>query len=1086
MNNPISDQQQRMQALNPQQSFIVQAPAGSGKTELLTQRYLVLLTQVEHPEAIVAVTFTRKAAAEMRTRILEALQLGTETHPPQTPHAQQRWELAKKVLAHQANYSWDLLANPNRLRILTIDALCTSLTRQMPISSQFGAQPEISNNPALLYDLATQEVLTGLENDAPWSAALATLFLHLDNDYTKVQKLLSDMLKNREQWLPHIINNNLKNTLESNLQQVRTDVLTKIKTSFASFYDTLYPLIVFANHNLNQEIHAITSDEFWLNLPSFLLTKENNWRKAIRINEGFPPPSRSKDPQERSLLSEMKQNMEALLAELAEQDDLKNLLIDLRELPPSNYNDAQWKILTALRELLLVLAAQLTLTFQQYNQVDYSEIAQRALKALGDPENPTDLALALDYQIQHLLVDEFQDTSVVQLKLIEQLTAGWQPHDNHTLFLVGDPMQSIYRFRKAEVGLFLQVRQYGINHIRLEPLVLNVNFRSTPTIVNWVNQKFSALLPQQEDISAGAISYSASTANQYEIDNTTVQYHWLTNADHNDEAKHISRLIQSILKDNPKTRIAVLVRARPHLYKILTALKAAKIPYRAVEIDKLAEQPLIQDLLALTRALLHPGDRIAWLAILRAPWCGLTLQDLHILTQQNLATTIFDQLIHFQNIALTNDGKQRLERIVPVLQQAMLQRDRQPLTQWLENTWLALGGPACIEDTDELNDVKTFFTLIEQVQIGNNIIDFSELETQLAKLYAAAHAHTNIQVEVMTIFKSKGLEFDTVILPGLDRSIQTDESQLMLYMERPTQQNTAALLLAPIKASDDEYDPIYNYLSYEEKKKAAYEIKRLLYVATTRAKKTLHLTALLKKDNDTLKSPAQNCLLGHLWPALETEAAANLINCNNLKTSIETEPQILKRLALNWQQPLALEYFYPTTSEPSNVNYQYQWQNNYLPQLGTVIHLLLRQITQPNFIFNKIHIRNLLLQHGITLNNIDTAIVTVETALKQIQHSTRGRWILDNQHLDAYSEYPLTTHANGKIQQIIIDRTFVDNNIRWIIDYKTGSPTDNDMEQYHQQLEHYAKIFSTLDTKPIHLGLYFPLTDHWYEWKFNG
>ncbi len=103
---------------------------------------------------------------------------------------------------------------------------------------------------------------------------------------------------------------------------------------------------------------------------------------------------------------------------------------------------------------------------------------------------PEDLALALGQRIRHILVDEFQDTSYTQFELLEKLTAGWEPGDGRTLFLVGDPMQSIYRFRQADVSLFLKARLEGIGAIRLEPLTLSVNFRSRPEIVEWVNRTF--------------------------------------------------------------------------------------------------------------------------------------------------------------------------------------------------------------------------------------------------------------------------------------------------------------------------------------------------------------------------------------------------------------------------------------------------------------------------------------------------------------------------------------------------------------------------------------------------------------------
>ena len=114
----LADIEQRLQALDPNASFIVQAPAGSGKTELLVRRYLMLLTGVAVPEAIIAITFTRKAANEMRLRIMHALELAQNSEAP-TAKETERYYLAKKVLAQDQDLGWNLLSNPNRLRILT-------------------------------------------------------------------------------------------------------------------------------------------------------------------------------------------------------------------------------------------------------------------------------------------------------------------------------------------------------------------------------------------------------------------------------------------------------------------------------------------------------------------------------------------------------------------------------------------------------------------------------------------------------------------------------------------------------------------------------------------------------------------------------------------------------------------------------------------------------------------------------------------------------------------------------------------------------------------------------------------------------
>ena len=173
---PPPDAAQRARVLDPGGSFIVQAPAGSGKTELLIQRYLALLGSVESPEEIVAITFTRKAAAEMRERVLQAL------------------EARKDPLAQ----------NPARLRIQTIDSLALSLTRQMPVLSRFGAQPQNVEDAGELYAAAARATLALVEDSGSVAAHIERLLEHLDNDAGRVEGLLAGMLARRDHWIRHL------------------------------------------------------------------------------------------------------------------------------------------------------------------------------------------------------------------------------------------------------------------------------------------------------------------------------------------------------------------------------------------------------------------------------------------------------------------------------------------------------------------------------------------------------------------------------------------------------------------------------------------------------------------------------------------------------------------------------------------------------------------------------------------------------------------------------------------------------------------------------------------------------------------
>ena len=1112
MTNTISDQQQRLRALAPDQSFIVQAPAGSGKTELLTQRVLTLLASVEHPEEITAITFTRKAAREMHDRIIQALHLA-KGPKPEAEHAQHSWQLAKKALARDQELSWSLLQNPNRLRVQTIDAFCAYLTRHLPIAAGTGAQLNILDDATGLYQQTARSLFAELDSDYEWSDALATLLLHVDNLQSRAEVLLANMLANRDQWLPylgyHDNPDELRPLLEQGLTQLATDHLQQLQGEFDQIMlPELVELLQFAGKQLNDDcLKAICLTDFsfevktlslWQSICQLLLTKEGKFRKRVTKSQGFPAPSKAKDKIEKFTLQTMKERITVLLEHLANFPEVEQQLQIIAELPGLHYQAQQWEIVSALMTLLPNLVAQLMVNFQQKGIIDHIEISQRALLALGDDEHATDLALVLDYQLQHLLVDEFQDTSTSQFRLLQKLTKEWQPDDGHSLFLVGDPMQSIYRFRKAEVGLFLQAKQHGIGEVRLESLSLTSNFRAEAPLVEWNNQLFSQVFPENNDISAGAIRYHAADAVIPEQATTGVHIH-----PHLEDHQHEADSLLSIIKDtHPSQSIGILVRARSHLIELLPKLRDAGIAYKATELETLLDKPCVTDLLSLTKALLHPADRLAWLSILRAPWCGLSLADLHVIGYQQQSQSLWERILNYHKLALSADGKQRLQRLVEVLDQSLQQKRRLPLAAWVENTWLTLGGPSCLKSHDELRHTDDFFQLLRQYSIGGDIDDWEALQNHLAISTVNVLPEQKTNIEIMTIHKAKGLEFDVVILPKLGQGARNSDSPLLLWMERNSEAGQH-LLVAPIRHSQESHDPIYRYLQRLEKSKDRLEQARLFYVAATRAKSQLHLLATAKlrelDDGQVEAKATDQSFLQLLWPIAE-ETFQSLLTATPIEpqNEIEQQPTIAKlgRLPKHWQLPNELNPNSLQLNLAANPVQSYDMtpSTTLYTAIGTVTHRLLQRIAEQGLanwsqISEQQHWIKLQLQNlGVAQSQIKLAMDQVEQAIHYTLNDERGRWIL-SPHQQAQSEYPLTAIINDKLLHLIIDRTFVDElGQRWIIDYKTSYQQEKSQEfiqqqiiTYTPQLQQYAKAFSMQDNNQIKLGLYFPLLEHWYE-----
>lgn len=1115
----IPDLQQRQLALDATQSFIVQAPAGSGKTELLIQRLLVLLGQVKEPEEVLAITFTRKAAAEMADRIILALQRATLEPEPTTEPARKTWQLAQLVLQRDKTYNWQLLTNPHRLRIQTIDAFCASIARQMPILAQLGPQPQIAEDAYLLYQKAVRQFMATLDSEESWANALANILSHLDNQYSSLERLLINMLAKRDQWLPHLthVNNihQLRETLEAELSNIVEEKLQHVRQQFDSAeLISLNQLVQYAcqqfhAHQLKspllccddyQEPPPFNSNyyEHWQAIAQFLVTQKYEWRKKVTVREGFPAVDKSLSQSENALRKAMKEQYSSLLAKLSTNELLRQALQAICQAPPRQFSDGQWEVLTSLIHVLKIVAGFLWLSFQEHNAVDYVEITQRALQALGEAGEPSQLALLLDYKIQHILVDEFQDTSSTQYRLLEKLTEGWEAHDGRTLFLVGDPMQSIYRFRKAEVGLFLQAELYGINQIKLHKLNLTSNFRSQTALVTWFNEAFSNIFPAKADIGLGAIPYTRALGVLPSSHSPAVQTHLFTD-DPAAEIQCIINLIQQQLAADTSTKIAILVRARQHIAELTPALQAANIPYRAVEIEALKEKTVIHDLLILTRALLFLDDRIAWLAMLRAPWCALNNDDLYQIAGSEHTLPIWERMQTIEQLNLTSAGYEQVKRMLTVLSPAITHRQRKPLELWLESIWLQLGGPVFAKNANELQDAQTFFKLISQLHQGNHITDISLLEQKLTELYAAPSVDHNCRLEIMTIHKAKGLEFDTVILPCLHKESAIDKSQLLLFMETSGANNKTGLILAPIKAFIEHSDPIYRFIQQEEKQKADYELSRLLYVAVTRAKRHLHLLGQVNFDRklNTHKLPAKASLLGKLWPYIDfqittSSTPSSAIEANSVN---RTKTQLL-RLAINYPlglAPLVRPVHKSYLANPLQTT-RYQIRQETLKQVGTILHRLLCRMSQmqantwPNLLKEQSYWETALTQLGVIPNELAFAITTIHNALANTMKDERAKWILAQDHPHAQSEYPISFTQSAAAKQLIVDRTFIADNTRWIIDYKTTLYLARDLmeqqQQHREQLETYAHVFQQMESRPIRLGLYFPLLPDWIEWTY--
>jgi len=857
------DENERQAALDLTHSIIVQAPAGSGKTELLCQRFLLALTTVTQPEQVLAITFTRKAAEEMRDRIMRYLH--HEEHV-----------LGQKALQHALKHQWQLLAHPERLSIMTIDSLCMRIMEQAPLNLALHGY-QITDDPIALYRQAVDLFFADVDEAHPWQQAFHALLLHCHNRWQNLHDLCVTMLAQREQWvmlLPELNQpQHWRRRLESNLTDCLQDAITTLDEQLSiSSKKKLLSLLHFAGkhvaafepwlkHTTWPEA-TVATEACWRSLTNFLLTQDQQFRKTVDKRSGFPVGER----EDKEYYKTAKQNMLDCLLELSSDPALLAALQMMQQAPPGQYSQEQWQQVLCIVQVLRALLAYFQLTMQRNKQTDFTEMALRASAALGHEEMPSELALTLDYRLQHILVDEFQDTSLLQFRLLERLTQSWQTGDGHSLFVVGDPLQSIYRFRQAEVGLFLRVWQYGFPHLPLKPIQLKQNFRAQEKLVHFYNNALAQVLPSASAMYDGAVAYSAVAAVNPPLPNEAVVTTLCTDNDSH-YLKPLLQHIQILQKNNPDLTIGVLVRSRSHLTEIMPALRARQIHFQAHDLSKLNKQAVVIDLLSWLKALLNLDDRLSWLAMLRQPCLGLSLQTIQLLFAKE-DKLVWQRLLNDSlPEALEPEQKKILQTVMQAWQQARSQLQRSPLDQILWSLWHHLQADQYWSDAGAVQASAQFFRLLSQFQQAGDLSDLPAFEHYLSQC-AFSVQQQETPITLMTVHKAKGLEFDVVLLPELNRITHRGTMPLLLFDE-VILPSGPKFLVAPLQKQTKAKDPIFNFLWSIEKSKAHHEQLRLLYVACTRAKQHIYFYAQLPEAiKDQLQKPTAGSFLADLWPII--------------------------------------------------------------------------------------------------------------------------------------------------------------------------------------------------------------------------
>lgn len=802
-------------------SVAVTAGAGTGKTHMLTERYLHFLkdSQGFSPLQIVAVTFTEKAATELRSRI-------------------------RQTVTQEMGDRLEILADLEAAQISTFHALATRICQEHPkcanVPPDFTVQDEIESSlwQAEHFDKALAQLPDGLYEAVPFSLMQNVLKALLADPLTAEQSLERD----RADWLP---------ALETFREKLLSDIPRQAEWSSAcATLSRISGQVGDKREIVREEALAITS--------TFNSTIDVSYLEAL-LSLSLAGGSKKKwpDPESFNAVKDAINELKKIA---------KDTLKVLQALVPNNYDNQTEAILPAIREAFKLVRGYLQDTKYQQRILDFNDLEVHALKALSDPA----VAQYYTQRWQVFLIDEFQDTNPTQGRLLELLTAS------AVVTIVGDRKQSIYGFRRADTAVFEQW-QKRIHSGASAPVELSESFRTHRSLMQQINQVFEPVLvemyqPLQAHRQEALLPTPEIQLHTVVVDDAQKDDDGLdTNIDacRLVEAQKIADLVQSMLIDAPiqvhdkasnqlrqiePRDIAILGRTWGPLELYSNALSAREIPVLQAGGGSLLDTREAKDAIALLRFLADPTDALALAAVLRSPFFAVSDRSLYTFAQSLPERTSWWKHLRESDLPELENAKRVLKALLGA-------RRVEAPTRLLQMCDRLTGYSAVIANLSgsarRIADWNGAVGLVRSLEQGS--FDVLAVVRRLKQVVGADVTLPRPAVEggnavsLMTIHGSKGLEWPVVFIPDLSHRSRSNS---------PVVHFDACLGVA-LKLSDELGEPRKSafYTLLEQKKKAddKEERKRVFYVALTRARDRLMLTSASNSGGGlTLLQPGFN------------------------------------------------------------------------------------------------------------------------------------------------------------------------------------------------------------------------------------
>ncbi len=1116
----IPDILARKQALDISRHVHVESPAGAGKTGLIIERILMLLSVVNHPSEILAMTFTRKAAAEMKDRVLGILKAADENKISDDEYLNSLLEKGKKVLSKYRGVRREMLLSGAELQITTIHGFCLRVCRRAPLES--GLEPGLrlveDREQERLQELAAREMIRELlsrPTDDPTRKALESRLLMHNMDTRGIIREVSSLIAKRDQLgdllveLPFMDNSEVfRERCQENLAKIIGTRLEKLRekienTPLGKNWDEFIKYL--SDHGAEcLDIFPARCPsgnwrdlEEWQNLANVFLTQSGKIRKRWGPKSGGMPKGFS--------------STDWCNAILAFDDEFIESLHEVRNYPAES---ALWEEVAAMEDLVLIVSAAL----EKYRNIcrslgvmDYVDVELGALKALGSVENITDSLLFWDRSIKHILVDEFQDTSATEYRIIQFLVSGWEAGDRRTLFVVGDPKQSIYRFRKADVSIFYKaeagVERPGADPIKLNPVKLHTNFRSADNLVEWTNQVFGETIMSRPRVEYEEVKFIEAVGCHENIDGDDVSLALFVPESEDDlprnrEALYLAKAVADRLEVlRTGETIGILLFTRTHLPVYLKAFKKMKIPLQVKEGLKLAEVPEVVHLASLARAIVRPHDQLAWIACLRSPWLTLPISVIREIVESE-GETVFRKLKSLE----TRFGELRQFKKAMIEARSRIGRDK--LGEVLKKTWTTLGGARKVASFAGLEGLKGCLKFLEQLceeEKGTPEETLEQMEFLLENLYDPGELSSgDSPVYLMTVHGAKGLEFDHCFIPWLDyQPLRSGQGEKPAYLSASLD-GVPVIVSRPDKRVESK-NSVYDFFFKIEQRKIVAEAKRLFYVAVTRARKSLFMSGIW--SGKSLPESPLGWVLRHLGIKPKSENAGE---ARYGSTLVQFNPvaEVTDKRVEKYFIPPPREHasFKPEpipfkVSKPSGLGYEGSGSEDvmdegtlYSKEKGTVVHKIIEQLSRGLDLPDIPYVERLLRFQGVPPAESEKIAREILGELEKCLLDPFFRWITSNDFPWSASEWCVESIAGeNTIISGVIDRVVFDGEKFWLVDFKTHRPLDNEStddfvkrmkRKFSLQLNEYKRLLSSTKNVPyeqIRAGLLLTNLPKWVE-----